>query len=332
MDDDFVPSYQDSGVSASDKFVTVSNGSRRVEVPDGEGYLMAVETTDSNGLPDGRYDLSKAIEARAQADRSYDGQVLHTDKESVYHLVGEEVVKHSMFEVAKHTVPEIGAKFAVAYAGGVPQVAQSMVATSHAAEQLAATPQPAPTVNDHAGLVPREQVTRDLEALFKVDPRAIDKVPTAAEMTQKSAQAGGHFDGISSRLNASGDYAGELKKLSPDLYEKLATPETKAVVDAKEKLTRAVEVAERLDQAKTLTGKGGEKTATDGHGGREQERRGFSVPPHIKTSVEARVRAAQDLVHQSHTLQPLYGPKQSRDGAHKQPKQQVIKPKRGMSR
>lgn len=331
MDDDFVPSYQDSGVSASDKFVTVSNGSRRVEVPDGEGYLMAVETTDSNGLPDGRYDLSKAIEARAQADRAYDGQVLHTDKESVYHLVGEEVVKHSMFEVAKHTVPEIGAKFAVAYAGGVPQVAQSMVATSHAAEQLAVTPQAAPTVNEHAGLVPREQVTRDLEALFKVDPRAIDKVPTAADMAQ-SPQPGGHFDGISTRLNASGDYAGELKKLSPGLYEKLATPETKALVETKEKMTRAVEVAERADQLKTLTGKGGEKTAANGHDGREQERRGFSVPSQIKTSVEARVRQAQDLVHQSHTLQPLYAPKPHREGVHKQPKQQVIKPKRGMSR
>ncbi|WP_342234366.1 KfrB domain-containing protein [Ralstonia sp. OTU4908] len=331
MDDDFVPSYQDSGVSASDKFVTVSNGSRRVEVPDGEGYLMAVETTDSSGLPDGRYDLSKAIEARAQADRSYDGQVLHTDKESVYHLVGEEVVKHSMFEVAKHSVPEIGAKFAVAYAGGVPQVAQSMVATSHAAEQLAATPQTAPTVSEHAGLVPREQVTRDLEALFKVDPRAVDKVPTAADMAQ-TPQAGGHFDGISTRLNASGDYAGELKKLSPGLYEKLATPETKALVETKEKMARAVEVAERADQLKTLTGKGGEKTATTGHDGREQERRGFSVPSQIKTSVEARVRQAQDLVHQSHTLQPLYGPKPNREGAHKQPKQQVIKPKRGMSR
>lgn len=332
MDDDFVPSYQDSGVSASDKFVTVSNGSRRVEVPDGEGYLMAVETTDSNGLPDGRYDLSKAIEARAQADRSYDGQVLHTDKESVYHLVGEEVVKHSMFEVAKHTVPEIGAKFAVAYAGGVPQIAQSVAATSNAAEQLTTTPQTASTANNHTGLVPREQVTKDLEALFRNDPRTIEKVPTAADMAQKSAQAGGHFDGISTRLNASGDYAGELKKVSPDLYDKLATPETKAIVDAKEKLTRVVETAERVDQVKTLAGKGGEKTAAAGHDGKEQERRGFSVPSQIKTSVEARVRQAQDLVHQSHTLQPLYGHKHIRDGAHKQPKQQAIKPKRGMSR
>lgn len=53
MDDDFVLSYQDSGVSVSDKFVMVLNGFCCVEVFDGEGYLMVVEIIDSNGFFDG---------------------------------------------------------------------------------------------------------------------------------------------------------------------------------------------------------------------------------------------------------------------------------------
>lgn len=293
------------------KYVTVTGGHRRIEVPDGQGYLKEVETTPSNGLPDGRYDLSKALEAKAAADRTYDGHVLHKDKEHVFHLVGEEIVKHSLFDLAKQTLPDIGARLTVAYSAGVGQVAGA-----------------AATV-DTASVEPREvaglaDARRDVEALFRMDPRALSHERAAAQQ----------LDHITTRANASADYAADLKKFSPDLFNQLANENVKASVTERERMVKAIEVVERVDQAKTVSElagrREGQHSEPEGHQ-REKEKRGFSVPDPIRTSVEARVQAARDLLNQSHTLQPMYASKQQKEHAHsRQPS--VPKVKRGMSR
>ncbi|KVN48751.1 hypothetical protein WT12_08375 [Burkholderia territorii] len=287
---------------------------------------MAIEKTDSYGLPNGRYDLSKAIEANRQADRTYDGQVLHKDKESVYHLVGEELFKHSMFEIAKHKLPEIGSQLAVTYAAGIPQIPVEAT-TAFVAPQ---SPHHARPVESMEANRARAEVARDLEVLFGHDPRVVDKLSPSSEAGARGAAAGAQIDAIATKVNLHQEYAGELKRVSPDLFEKTASPATK------ERIAAIVEVAERVDQAKTMTGKGehGDKQQ-HGNGDQkkdvEKEQRGFQVPSHIRTSVEARTQQARDILTKAHTLQPLYAAQPQRD--HHRPKPQAAtKAKRGMSR
>lgn len=309
------------------QYVSVADGVRRVEAPDGEGYLKAVETSDSNGLPNGRYDLTKAIEANRQADRTYDGQVLHKDKESVYHLVGEELFKHSMFEIAKHKLPEIGSHLAVTYAAGIPQIPVEATA-AYVAPQPPHHTRPVESMEANRA---RAEVAKDLQVLFAHDPRVVDKLSASSEAGARGAAAGAQIDAIAAKVNVHQEYAGELKRVSPDLFEKTASPAMK------ERIATMVEVAERADQAKTLTGKtqaeSGDKQQ-HGNGDQkkdvEKERRGFQVPSHIRTSVEARTQQARDLLTKAHTLQPLYAAQPQRD--HQRPKPPAATKKRGMSR
>lgn len=315
----------DSGVSVSDKYVSVKDGSRRLEVPDGEGYLKAIETTPSNDLPEGRYDLSKAIEANRQANHAYEGQVLHSDKESIYQLVGKEVVKHGLFEAAKHAAPEIGKNIAIAYASGVP-------AFVHPGQVPAKTElsQSAPADKADAATVSRADASKDVDALFRQDPRAFGATSSGQAPTNPALSQ------IEARANMSSEYAAELKKTSPDLFGKVATPDTQQIV-------KAIEVAERADQAKTVYDKvgGGEK----GHekngenrkdeDGRESERRGFTTPTALKTTVEARAAHARDMINKIHTLPSMYArPRNSQQGHAQEQggRQKTVKPKRGMSR
>ncbi len=307
------------------QYVTVEGGARRVEAPDGEGYFMAIEKTESYGLPEGRYDLSKAIEANRQADRSYDGQVLHKDKESVYHLVGEEVFKHSMFEIAKHKLPEVGSHLVVSYAAGIPQI-QVDATNAFIAPQ---PPHHARPVESMDASSARAEVAKDLEALFGHDPRNVEKLSSGMAGRAADAPIDAQMGAIAEKVNSHQGYASELKRVSPDLFEKSASAETKTRIAA------AVEAAERVDQAKTLAGK--EQRSDPQHGNSKQqasaekERRGFQVPSRIRTSVEARTEHARDMLTRAHTLQPLYAAKPQQEHPRPKPKP-TAKQKRGMSR
>lgn len=102
------------------QFITVSQGARRVDAPDGEGYLKAIESGPSNGLPEGRYNLAEAIEAARDIGHEYHGHVLHKDAKHLFQLAGKEVIKHELTEMAAEQIPEIGKAIAVTYSGAGP--------------------------------------------------------------------------------------------------------------------------------------------------------------------------------------------------------------------
>lgn len=299
--------------AGGERYVVVSAGQRRVEAADGDGRLKAVEEGSANGLPDGRYDLAKAIEAKNDGDRTYDGHVLHQDKGHVFHLVGEEVVKHSLFDLAKEKLPDIGARLTVAYGAGVAQVAAGPAVASISAPRV-----------EQRGQTTIPDARHDIDALFRLDPRSLGHERLATQQMQQ----------IESRLNTNTDYAVELKKLAPDLFNQLAGEGAKATVAERERIVKAVEVVERVDQAKTVSELGGRSEGQHPEAQqhqREKEKRGFSVPDPIRTSVESRVQAARDLLNKAHTLQPMYATNQQREHAPSRQKAPA-KVKRGMSR
>lgn len=343
-------------VDASAKFVTVSNGARRVEAPDGEGYLMQVESGPANGIPDGRYDLSKAIEARAQVDRAYDGQVVHKEGDTIYQMAGHEIVKHSMFELAKEKLPEIGAQIALSYAGGLPHVdmaSQGYTAASaahphkpvdHTAEkaiyktieqgmegavqnmQAHHAGAQAGTTQAHAAAsqagadtssvadqtsssVPdvRKQAADNIDKVFRNQPG------NEASGAASEAAANSQLAAMRAKIDADPAYGQEIHRQHPDLFQKAASPE------AQENMRKAIELAERADQAKTVAGKDekkpedGNKASSSNGDEKEREKRGFSMPGPIKTSAEARAQSARETLTRAQALAPMFAAKQMRE-------------------
>lgn len=365
MDNDFDTSIPDfDAPDPSAKFVTVSNGTRRLDVPDGEGYLKTVESGDSQGLPDGTYDLSKARVPSTQGDRSYSGQVVHVDKEHVYQFVGTELLKHSAFELAKEELPAIGAKIAVSYATGMPMMtdggytsATAVHASKVAGHVQASAPreelareanlalgggttaqaaQPAPAMPSpsvaQAGSV-QSEAAADIEKMFRHDPR-----PSAGRDVEGVSAA--HLSDMRTKIDGNPEYAQEIHRLHPDLFGKAASPQ------AQESMRTVIEAAERVDQARTASdtvlGKGDEKKPNEQGAEKrkaedERERQGFTMPAPILQSAEARAMAAREMMSRAHSLAPAYAAKQllkhtTGEAAPQHAAQHTPKPKLGRSR
>jgi hypothetical protein len=349
------------------QFVNVANGTRSVEVPTGDGYLDRLERGSSNGLPDGRYDLSTAIEASMEAGREYKGHALHADNQHLFQLVGKEIVKHELTEAATQALPEIGAQLAVTYTGAGPHYDPLTIDGINSADQLQQKSGHAESVADEVAeqamryvsndldaaeashskgsdaqnadssgepaveqqateqpeLSNKDQVRADLIELFAHEPDAIEQYLAATTAAERSAVAGGKLTDISERLESRLEYAAALREVQPDLFDKIASPASKAAVDLKEKL-------ELSESAKSKT-QGGDKPG-DQNKDEDERSRGFNGGP-LRTSVEARVQESREMLARGAvTLAPMFAAKQIKDEATKSSQRtEQAAPKRGMS-
>jgi cell filamentation protein len=90
--------------------VLVMNGQRVVQSEIDGGWVTS-KVGKAGGLKPGIYDISAAVLARK--DQTYDGVVVHADREHVYQQVGKNCVRHSAHDFQK--APDVGIHAAIKY-------------------------------------------------------------------------------------------------------------------------------------------------------------------------------------------------------------------------
>nr|CAC79165.1 TraP protein [uncultured bacterium] len=109
------------------QLLVISNESRLVDTQE-NGEWVSRHVGSRNSLPKGVYDLTGATKPDKTAPvKSYEGNVLHIDKKSVYQLQTNakgkpELVKHDA-GLFKDKLPAVGAMVKVEYTRGQGQVA-----------------------------------------------------------------------------------------------------------------------------------------------------------------------------------------------------------------
>jgi hypothetical protein len=94
------------------KRLLVMNGSRIVEIEQGDGKWQTETVAKANGVKPGIYNISLA--SQADKAKEYTGIILHTDKSSVYQQIGKNsYVSHNREDFGK--VPDVGQLKTVSY-------------------------------------------------------------------------------------------------------------------------------------------------------------------------------------------------------------------------
>lgn len=341
------------------QFVTVANGTRSIEVPAGDGYLDRLEQGRSNGLPDGRYELSKAIEASIEEGREYRGHALHADNHHLFQLVGKEIVKHELTEAAAQSLPEIGTQLAVTYAGGGPHYDPLTIDGLNSADQTQHKAGHAEAVADETAEQAMRFVSGELEAAdafhSKGAHEASNADPAGAEATeQKSVEP----PELSNKDQVRADLI-ELFAHEPDAIEKYlaatSAEERSAVAggkltDISERLEKgveyaaalrevqpdlfdkiaspaskmAVELREKLERVESAKAKppgadNGGEKGGDQKKNEDDQSRGLNPGP-LRTSVEARVQEAREMLARGGaSLAPMVASKQIKEQAANKP-------------